>query len=860
MCLSKDNKNDIITWMKKRLPVLAIASYLSIMFVATESFWTAIINKHCGGFISAVTSALEIDLVNVFTFFVIMVFALYCGYNTFHKKRYNIILYPILLSAAWLMIFGSTWTPIETFISGVYFNQLICGLLCTIVLLMLIVTYMNWKNNKKRIVPNIDAIGFSVDTQSNKLIDVGWKFACESLYEKLVNTNIENDCFAIGITGVWGSGKSTFLENLKEQLDKSFTVINYNPWNCQDTTQIVSNFFLCLNESLGEDERELTKSILDYSESLQAEDISWASKLASLILPKEDKSIQTLKTMVNNHVKTSKRSIAIIIDDIDRLDKDETLEVLRLIRITANFANMVFVVAYDSRHVVQMLAENGIDNGYEFLHKIFQLEYSLPTYEDYKIPQILYTELISVITDRNKQQLLKDVVTSRNNATNKYVFLNYLTNFRDVKRFVNAFALSYYQMEKSELIVDYDLIDLFWLELLHYSDVETYTNLYLNRFDYLESMKGLDGLARYSIKKKRKEDNEEPLKGIINEDSLFILKNLFEYNARNKSQICYETNFANYFCCRLPEHCISLQQLLDLINKKQTDEQLADQLTQLISIGYIKKRSLANQVAKLTVSSLPTESLRRLIFILVWIGEHFKFEEVRSIICTQLLEEHYPLKERPALKVYLMEQLRLSFHNTSNLLNWPYILCQLYPICYHDPENGLDHYDSLALIGPTEIIQLANENLKIFIKKIGGWPPITELTHVTNLQKFLKASTTITDMEEGYYENSFSMCLAIDGLTKHYSETKSTEFKKFCELMYPDSEYDYDESIEHFKKMIIEIFGNQKDYIKFITECFDIDEDTKMQHLIELGFEKRPNGKSQLITNPNTLPPEVYYS
>ena len=61
------------------------------------------------------------------------------------------------------------------------------------------------------------------------------------------------------------------------------------------------------------------------------------------------------------------RPVVIVIDDIDRLEKNELFEVLRLIRNTGNFANLIYVVAYDERYVVEQLSNLGIYNGRLYL-------------------------------------------------------------------------------------------------------------------------------------------------------------------------------------------------------------------------------------------------------------------------------------------------------------------------------------------------------------------------------------------------------------------------------------------------------------------------------------------------------------
>lgn len=54
----------------------------------------------------------------------------------------------------------------------------------------------------------------------------------------------------------------------------------------------------------------------------------------------------------------------VVIDDLDRLEGTELMAVLKLIRITANFKNLIFIVAYDKGFVANALKGVG---GEEFL-------------------------------------------------------------------------------------------------------------------------------------------------------------------------------------------------------------------------------------------------------------------------------------------------------------------------------------------------------------------------------------------------------------------------------------------------------------------------------------------------------------
>jgi hypothetical protein len=74
----------------------------------------------------------------------------------------------------------------------------------------------------------------------------------KKLITLLLNTNVSTNSFSVGIVGKWGSGKTTFMETLKENLNNNENVIqlNYNPWDYQNATGITTSFFDILGKDL----------------------------------------------------------------------------------------------------------------------------------------------------------------------------------------------------------------------------------------------------------------------------------------------------------------------------------------------------------------------------------------------------------------------------------------------------------------------------------------------------------------------------------------------------------------------------------------------------------------------------------
>ncbi|NOT93663.1 MAG: hypothetical protein HOP05_18635 [Ferruginibacter sp.] len=74
---------------------------------------------------------------------------------------------------------------------------------------------------------------------------------------------------AIGINGSWGSGKTSFTNMIKEQIDNNNRVIiNFNPWRSSSANKIIEDFFELFISELKPHDPELSSSITSYAKSL----------------------------------------------------------------------------------------------------------------------------------------------------------------------------------------------------------------------------------------------------------------------------------------------------------------------------------------------------------------------------------------------------------------------------------------------------------------------------------------------------------------------------------------------------------------------------------------------------------------
>lgn len=300
----------------------------------------------------------------------------------------------------------------------------------------------------------------------------------------------------VGVFGPWGSGKTSFLNLAKETWKGKVPVIDFNPWLFSGTEQLVRRFFdeissqskslgFRISKALAKYEGELTsvsniprrlRTIGDVSSfagvgslatgvgSLTIEfvpnfpdvlssTIKGALFLVGLLLvitgkflkhcqwnidSRRKKVTKVLKKRDNlekrKFLKKSNKRIVIVLDDVDRLEKSEIRSIFKLVRLTANFPNIVYIIACDRLRVEQALEEKGL-GGRDYLEKIIQLPFDLPQAPGHILDQQLRNEIEKAYAEIEKtgpfdEQVWLDVY--------REIIWPLIRNMRDVRRYTGA--------------------------------------------------------------------------------------------------------------------------------------------------------------------------------------------------------------------------------------------------------------------------------------------------------------------------------------------------------------------------------------------------------------------------------------
>ncbi len=252
----------------------------------------------------------------------------------------------------------------------------------------------------------------------------------------------------VGVLGAWGSGKTSFVNLAQGFLGKSgVTILEFNPWMFSGADQLVQSFFIELSAQLKIEPgmAEIGERIEEYGESFSG--LGWLPLLGPWIergrvvtdilaktLQHKKEGVKASQSRVRDALKKLNDPIVVVLDDIDRLSTPEIRDVFKLVRLTANFPNIIYLLAFDRYRVEQALGEQGIP-GRDYLEKILQIGVDLPTVPDHVLNSQVFKAIDGALEDIENpghfdSELWPDVFME--------VIHPLIRNMRDVRRYFDS--------------------------------------------------------------------------------------------------------------------------------------------------------------------------------------------------------------------------------------------------------------------------------------------------------------------------------------------------------------------------------------------------------------------------------------
>ncbi len=327
---------------------------------------------------------------------------------------------------------------------------------------------MNWKLSNRHIGENAERKGgdnkkhgdggrridlgparISADNPIRKPEDdlLGWTKVARSFAEQALSLDV-TEGVVVGVLGPWGSGKSSFVNLARAHLESvGVVVLDFNPWMFSGAEQLVESFFIELSAQLKirPELAEVGKSLESYGETFSG--MGWlplvgpwiergrkvTSILAKLLQVRKE-GVGSRRAKVEKSLADLDKPLVVVLDDIDRLTPSEIRDIFKLVRLTANFPNIIYIVAFDRIRVEEALAEQRIP-GRDYLEKILQVGFDLPA-----VPTPVLNTLILQAIDKALAAIDNKGPFDENAWPDIFmeIIRPLLKNMRDVRRYAAA--------------------------------------------------------------------------------------------------------------------------------------------------------------------------------------------------------------------------------------------------------------------------------------------------------------------------------------------------------------------------------------------------------------------------------------
>ena len=280
-----------------------------------------------------------------------------------------------------------------------------------------------------------------------------------------------SDSTIVGICGKWGSGKTSLMNLLLNELSPdNYIKITFSPWLVRDDVDIIHRFFNTLESALSKGpigKRKLKKAVKKILKGAAEEYGGWPSILIhayyeAVCSDNEIAEMIQIKKTISKSLMESKKKCVVAIDDIDRMDKHEIIQIFKFIRNVADFDNVIYLVAYDDRVVSDALTTDAYD-GHDYLQKIVDLPIYLPDASRKSIECALRDDFEQITGYRQMQDEVDEQKYYHVFDEMSHLFPEVITTIREEKRVINQFRMKYSLSKKDTYC--YDLLALCVIEV-----------------------------------------------------------------------------------------------------------------------------------------------------------------------------------------------------------------------------------------------------------------------------------------------------------------------------------------------------------------------------------------------------------
>ncbi|AMB59791.1 hypothetical protein AWU67_14030 [Microterricola viridarii] len=258
----------------------------------------------------------------------------------------------------------------------------------------------------------------------------------------------QSDSSVFGLIGAWGSGKTTVIASLEEQLSSAgWRIHNFNPWLYSDADSLRWGFLSELRDVVPPGDRwadshanidRLSRAIVPIAKLANVLGPDFGGAAEHLFNPERVSATKLRETVAEQLVELLE-PVLIVLDDLDRLSSAELLEVFKLVRFVGRLPNIYYLLCYDEKTLIDLLENTDLvgarhsRRALDYLEKIVQLRFDIPPMRTDLVMQLFEEALRGVVTKSGATLTARD--ESQLSELLQTGFIERLTTPRAIKHF-----------------------------------------------------------------------------------------------------------------------------------------------------------------------------------------------------------------------------------------------------------------------------------------------------------------------------------------------------------------------------------------------------------------------------------------
>jgi hypothetical protein len=213
--------------------------------------------------------------------------------------------------------------------------------------------------------------------------------------ELIYRTHSSESSAVFGLSGPWGSGKTSLVNMITEELVNAhpkWAVARFTPWATSDVSGLLGEFYASLAEVLPRKKGQQVRRALAATASVAApaaKIIPVAGEVAAEGVRAlgdalaRSPSWQVAFSRASKELKELNKPILVVVDDIDRLHGDELMALLKVVRLLGRFDGVQYLLAYDDETLYRNMTASDTVSPHDgtaerFMEKIVQYPLFVP--------------------------------------------------------------------------------------------------------------------------------------------------------------------------------------------------------------------------------------------------------------------------------------------------------------------------------------------------------------------------------------------------------------------------------------------------------------------------------------------------